>query len=198
MMKKFAILLVAMLCTTTAFAQFETDYGRVVNNAKNPSSWEVGLRLGDTGLQAVADFAYNDDCYFEARFGMLYSSRMYFTLAGWDLGYVGGVCADFTALHYWKCYTWDWTPRAGTWFLDAGAGLNIGGAKNYMYLGVSGSAKFGFEFREVPIRLSVDYTPVLGPSIAYGMKKHGFEKGAYSDFFWSGLYNFGVTATYYF
>jgi hypothetical protein len=80
----------------------------------------------------------------------------------------------------------DWTPSAGDWFFDAGVGLNVGGAANYAYLGVAGMARLGFTFNNAPVSLSVDYTPVIGPKIAYG-------DASFRDI---GFANFGLTCTY--
>ena len=72
--------------------------------------WKVGGRIG-SGFQADAQYAYNGNDYLEARFG-----------ASW---LDGGVTADFTVLHNWHILDMDWTPKAGTWFFDAGVGLNV-------------------------------------------------------------------------
>ena len=148
-MKKILLVMAAMLCVATVSAQHK---------------WAAGLRVG-SGLQAQGEYVYSDNCYVEARFGM---------------GWLSGVTADFTALHNWNVCNWDWTPSVGKWYLDAGCGLNIGGGAktlvnvylddNYsgwtygsnVYVGVAGQVKFGIQFKKVPIRLSVDYTPVLG------------------------------------
>ncbi|MBQ8493715.1 MAG: hypothetical protein IJ464_05490 [Alistipes sp.] len=137
--------------------------------------WSVGGRLG-SGFQAVGQYGYSADKYVEARFG-----------AGW---LDGGVTADFTALHNWNICTMDWTPSAGKWFFDAGVGLNVGGAANYVYLGVAGMARLGIEFNGAPVSLSVDYTPVIGPGIGYG---HGHSSAGFRGM---GFANFGITCTY--
>ena len=137
--------------------------------------WSVGGRIG-SGFQAVGQYGYNQNSYIEGRFG-----------AGW---LDSGVTADFTALHNWKVCTMDWTPRAGEWFFDAGVGLNIGGESHYAYLGVAGMARLGFKFYDAPVSLSVDYTPVIGPAIAYGGGQ------SYAGFRDIGFANFGLTCTY--
>lgn len=137
--------------------------------------WSVGGRIG-SGFQAVGQYGYNQNSYIEGRFG-----------AGW-LDH--GVTADFTALHNWKVCTMDWTPSAGDWFFDAGVGINVGGAANYAYLGVAGMARLGFTFNNAPVSLSVDYTPVVGPAIAYG---GGHSYAGFRDV---GFANFGITCTY--
>lgn len=137
--------------------------------------WKVGGRLG-SGFQAVGQYTLNNDNYVEGRFG-----------AGW---LDGAVTADFTALYNWHIYDMDWTPSVGTWFFDAGVGLNIGGREHYAYLGVAGMARLGITFNDAPVSLSVDYTPVVGPEIGYG--------GGHSNatFRGMGFANFGITCTY--
>lgn len=162
------------------------------------SKWAAGLRIG-SGLQAQGEYTYADNRYVEARFGM---------------GWLSGVTADFTALHNWNVCNWDWTPSVGKWYLDAGCGLNIGGRKQFMYGGVAGQVKFGIKFKKVPIRLSIDYTPVLGvygtwpskeekeaikalnaPAEAFGEPGTLKAKGT-ADFYGKGFANFGISATY--
>ena len=200
-MKKILLVMAAMLCVATVSAQHK---------------WAAGLRVG-SGLQAQGEYVYSDNCYVEARFGM---------------GWLSGVTADFTALHNWNVCNWDWTPSVGKWYLDAGCGLNIGGGAktlvnvylddNYfgwtygsnVYVGVAGQVKFGIQFKKVPIRLSVDYTPVLGICANYpnakGKKeikdandawqavglKGEFKAKKNTGFYGAGLGNFGVSATW--
>ncbi len=137
--------------------------------------WKVGGRIG-SGFQADAQYAYNGNDYLEARFG-----------ASW---LDGGVTADFTVLHNWHILDMDWTPKAGTWFFDAGVGLNVGGREHYAYVGVAGMARLGFEFKKAPVSLSVDYTPVLGPEIGY------WKGGSKAAFRGMGFANVGITCTY--
>ena len=168
-MKKIFLVLAAMFCVATVSAQ-----NKVVDTITS-QKWSVGLRVG-SGLQAQAECFYGDKTYFEARFGM---------------AWVSGVTADLTVLHNWNCCNWNWTPNTGTWFLDAGVGLNIGGGAknaanvygpstysvadeywgwtwgNNIYYGVAGQVKFGIKFKKVPIRLAIDYTPVLGMHHVY-------------------------------
>ena len=137
--------------------------------------WSVGARVG-SGFQAVGQYGYNQKCYIEGRFG-----------AGW---LDGGVTADFTALHNWNIFTMDWTPSAGDWFFDAGVGLNVGGSSHYAYFGVAGMARLGFTFKSVPVSLSIDYTPVVGPEMVYG------GGNTYAGFRGIGFANLGLTCTY--
>ncbi len=140
-------------------------------------NWMVGGRIG-SGLQADAAYVLGNDNYIEGRFGM------YWANAG------GHLTADFTALYNWSICKMNWTPAAGTWFFDAGAGINVGGKSHYAYVGVAGCAKLGLEIKGAPIRLSFDWTPAFGPGIAYG----GGE--SVSEFNDHGLCNFGITCVY--
>ena len=78
---------------------------------------------------------------------------------------------DLTLIYQWHIGQWDWTPKAGTWFFDAGLGAQAallmhddGG----LYAGAVGDAKFGIKFNKVPIKLSIDYTPGIGCLFADG------------------------------
>ena len=160
-MKKLLFVLALALCAGTASAQ----------------SWAVGGRVG-SGFQADAQYIFANDNYVEARFGT------YWANAG------GTLTVDFTALYNWNIVNMDWTPSAGTWFFDAGAGLNMGGKSHYTYLGVAGCAKLGIEFDGAPVRLSFDWSPSFGPGIA-SWKGHSS-----SSFNERGLANFGITCVY--
>ena len=159
-MKKIFLVLAAMFCVATVSAQ---------------SQWAAGLRIG-SGLQAQGEWAYSDNCYVEARFGMQY---------------VNGLSADFTVLHNWNCFNMDWTPSAGQWFFDAGVGVNVGGKAHYAYVGAAGQAKLGIKFNAAPVRLSLDWTPSIGPAFIYLPGE-----GSYPHFNKWGLCNLGVSATY--
>ena len=204
-MKKILLVMAALFCVATVSAQKS-----VVETVKD-SKWSVGLRVGN-GLQAQAEMFINNKNYIEARFGM---------------AFVGGVTADFTALYNWNCCNWNWTPNVATWFLDAGCGFNLGGGAktlpdvydendnylgwtygNNVYAGLAGQVKFGMKFKKVPIRLAVDYTPVLGFYADYpnarGRKeiKDANAAGATAKakhngaFYGAGLYNIAVSATW--
>ena len=154
-MKKIFLVLAAALCVATVSAQSKFE-SSVKQAAKTVASqkWSVGLRLG-SGAQVDAECFYAGDKYVEARLG---------------LGWIGGFGADCSVLHNWNCCNWDWTPQAGKWFLDAGVGATIGGAKHVMWVGVAGQVKFGIKFNKVPIRLAIDVTPSVGPWVVYGQK----------------------------
>ena len=190
MKKIFLVLAAVALCVSTVSAQSKfKQAAQTVASQK----WSVGLRA-TYGVQAVAECFYAGDKYVEGRLG---------------LGLGNGAGADFTALHNWNCCNWDWTPKAGKWFLDAGVGANVGGNGHWVYAGVAGDVKFGIKFNKVPIRLAIDYTPVLGVNVVYGhtttstitddagatteVKVHTPSKLGFHD---KGFYNFALSATY--
>lgn len=142
------------------------------------TKWSLGLRA-TYGVQAVTEYFYSADKYVEGR-----------------LGIFGGACADFTALHQWNCCNWDWTPSVGKWYLDAGVGVNLGGAAHYVWGGVAGDVKFGIKFNKVPIRLSVDYTPVIGIGGWYGFGDLGDSNIHKVHLHTPGFYNFALSATW--
>lgn len=184
-MKKILLVVVAMLCIATVSAQskFESSVKQAAQTVAS-QKWAVGLRVG-AGIQADAECFYAGDKYFEGRFGLFLATS----------NYAVAPLADFTVLHNWNCFNWNWTPKVATWYLDAGCGINVGGKAHLAYTGAAGSIKFGMKFKKVPIRLAVDYTPVIGVQIDYGKDYYG---NNYSDayFYGAGLTNFGVSATY--
>jgi hypothetical protein len=146
------------------------------------------------GEQAVAECFYSDKAYIEGRLG---------------LGVVGvkesGLFVDFTAIHNWNCFAWDWTPSAGQWYLDAGVGASVAGNGAFAAVGVVGQAKFGIKFNKVPIRLAVDFSPAFGyhHTYAHEVKVEGEEgkvvletKPAHGAFWKTGMLNGGISATY--
>lgn len=168
-MKKVLLIMAAMLCVATVSAKKS-----VVDVAKS-SDWSVGLRA-TYGIQAVAECFYSGDKYFEGRLGLF-----------------GGLAADLTVLHNWNLYNWNWTPKVGKWYLDAGCGASLGGSAGYMYGGVTGDVKFGIKFKKVPIRLAVDYTPIIAIGGAYGKYKgDSGNVGLYTP----GFANFALSATW--
>ena len=136
--------------------------------------WGIGARI-NAGVQLQGEYHFASENYLDARLGIAFPS---------------GLNLDITVLHQWNIGNWDWTPKAGTWFFDAGVGLNGGGAQGYAYVGVAGMARLGIKFNDAPVSLSVDYTPVIGPSISYG---GGHSSAAFRGL---GFANFGITCTY--
>lgn len=161
-MKKLILSLAVCLCALTVSAQ---------------EKWAVGGRIG-SGFQAQAEYHMGDQ-YLEGRFGMSWCN------SGATL------VADFTALYNWNICTMDWTPKAGQWFFDAGAGLSVGGKEHYAYVGAAGQAKFGIKFKGAPVKLAIDWTPVIGPHFAYAK---GMD--TYTKFNSYGLANFGISCVY--
>ena len=171
-MKKLLLVMAALFCVATASAKG----GNAFSNAK----WSLGLRAG-YGVQAQTECFLNNSNYLEAR-----------------LGLYGGACADFTALYNWHLKDFDWTPSVGKWYLDAGVGANVGGAAHFVFGGVAGQAKLGLKFNKVPIRLALDWTPVLG---LYGWYGFGGDLGDSENvrnvgFYGMGWANVGVSATW--
>jgi hypothetical protein len=169
MKKIFLVLAAVALCASTVSAQSKVQQ---VAQAAASQKWSVGLRA-TYGVQAVAECFYASDKYLEGRLG---------------LGFGYGAGADFTALHNWNCFNWDWTPNAGKWFLDAGVGANLGGGAHNLFVGVAGDVKFGIKFNKVPIRLAIDYTPVIGWNFNYHGEKDHFHT--------PGFYNGAISATW--
>lgn len=160
-MKKFLLTIAVCFCALTVSAQ----------------GWSVGARVG-SGFQAQGEYAFNNNNYVEGRFGM-----------SWLNG-GAALVADFTALYQWNVLNMDWTPSAGEWFFDAGVGVSVGGREHYAYVGAAGCAKLGIKFNSAPIKLSFDWTPVVGPEIGY------YGKSSVARFYAYGLANFGVSAVY--
>ena len=168
-MKKILLIVVALFCITTVSAQSKVKAANYVASQK----WSAGLRV-TYGVQAVAECFYSDKAYFEGRIGIF-----------------NGLAADFAILHNWNCFAWNWTPKAGQWFLDAGVGGNVGGAAHFCYGGVVGQVKFGIKFNKVPIRLAIDYSPAINIGGTYG-KNVANNVGLYT----AGFYNGAISATW--
>jgi hypothetical protein len=111
--------------------------------------WGVGARVGAI-VALQGEYTFSSENYLDGRLG---------------INFPGGLDIDLTVLYQWNIGQWDWTPKAGTWFFDAGVGaqaallLHDNGG---IYAGVAGDAKFGIKFNKVPIKLAIDYTPGLG------------------------------------
>lgn len=170
-MKKFLILVAAVVMTA---------------GAASAQNWAIGGRVG-SGFQAVGQYTLGSGNYVEGRFGAYWANHG------------GGVTADFSALYFWNIANMNWTPSAGQWFFDAGAGLNVGGREHYAYVGAQGVAKLGIEFSGAPVRLSFDWSPSFGPGIVYLPKETIGDVtfgGSHAAFNEMALVNFGITCTY--
>jgi hypothetical protein len=183
-MKKLSVLLVVVFASVTmAGAQ----------------DWSLGLRTG-SGMQAVAQLHLTRFSYLEFRGGMswLGGPHLHYEdvddLAGdhFEVYHVHhrGVAVDFTALYNWNVANFDWTNGYGNWFLDVGAGVNFGGRSRYSYVGLAGMGRMGYTFDEIPLSLSVDWTPLIGPEF---VRYHSVTE---SYFRWRGFANMGLTATW--
>jgi hypothetical protein len=109
--------------------------------------WGIGGRLG-TDLQVVGQKYLASDNYWELRLGYTPFHQGNF---------------DASLLYVWNVRNWDWTP--GNWFLDIGAGANVGFGGKSVFVGVQAMGKFGYTFENVPLSLSFDVSPALGPII---------------------------------
>lgn len=135
-------------------------------------NWGIGGRLGN-GLEVVGQRVFENNNYLEARLG---------------IGFLGDIRGDLSMLYVWNVKNWDWTP--GNWFLDIGAGANVGIDRYYLFVGAQAMGKFGYTFENIPLSLGVDFSPVIGPYI--GLKK-GYKTGFYMD----GLfYNWALSCVY--
>lgn len=155
--------------------------------------WSVGGRLG-SGLQAVGQRNFADGNYLEMRLGLDWLDSH-------------GVGADFSFTYNWAVAT-PYITDEGVWFVDLGAGLNVGGSSSaafgytshFTWVGIQGVAKFGYTFENVPVSVAFDWSPVFGPGIAYwGGEYHRGEYGArghHTTFRGSGLGNFGLSCVY--
>lgn len=149
------------------------------NSILNPK-WGLGLRVGGISvLNWVGYYNVTKRSYAQIRFG---------------LALLEGICPDFTALYNLRIVNAEWTPSVGSWFFDAGVGINAGGHSSQSYVGAALMARLGINLYKAPITLSFDYTPSIGKGSydysAYGRNYHKSEFNLY------GLINFGITCTY--
>lgn len=128
-------------------------------------AFEIGGRV-DGGVQAVANVFLGSKHYVELR-------------AGANVDYTN---FDLTGLFQWQLLKFG---SRGNFFFDAGAGFNMGAASKG-HFGIAGDAKVGIKFK-APVKLSIDYSPVIG--WRWGYQKHG-------KFFTPGLYKFGISCVY--
>lgn len=139
--------------------------------AASAQNWAVGGRVG-TGIAAVGQYVMPSENYVEARLG---------------LSILSGTQFDLSGLYTWNIKNMDWTSE-GVWFFDAGVGVNLGAGanpglgRNYFHIGPQGMAKLGYEFEGAPVRLSLDWSPVIGVGN--------------DGFYGPGLAGFGITCVY--
>lgn len=137
--------------------------------------WGVGGRLG-SNFSAIGQYEFASKDYVEVRLGM---------------NLISIPTADFSALYNWNCLNMQWTPK-GNWFFDAGVGLYVGGTIHLARVGVQGVAKLGYTF-DFPLSLAFDFSPSVGPNIAYGTAENSGSRIGYDVM---QLANFGVSAVY--
>jgi hypothetical protein len=143
--------------------------------------WGLGARV-NAGVQLQAEYTFSSENYLDGRVG---------------INFPGGLDLDLTLLYQWNIGQWDWTPKAGSWFVDLGVGANVGMASKYLYVGGIGCAKLGIKFNKTPVKLALDYSPSIGPwiggksdaSAADGTKTH---VGIRTE----GFFNFGISCVY--
>ena len=170
-MKKFLLALAFVFCAASVSAQ----------------GWGLGARV-NAGVQLQGEYTFSSENYLDGRLGINFPGGLENYLdARLGVAFPEGLCLDLTVLYQWNIGKWDWTPKAGTWFFDAGVGaqaallLHDNGG---LYAGVVGDAKFGIKFNKVPIKLAIDYTPGLGLMCTNG----GGFKGSW--------FNFGLSCVY--
>ena len=64
--------------------------------------WGLGARVG-AALQLQGEYTFSQENYIDARLG---------------LNLEGGMNVDLTLIHQWNVAKMDWTPSAGTWFVE--------------------------------------------------------------------------------
>lgn len=173
-MKKLTLLLFTLLFAGSTFAQ----------------DIAAGFRVG-SGIQAVGVYNYKKDATIEARFGASWNNDEFIIHYGNVNAYeVSRIMLDFSLLHTWRLLNMDWTPSLGKWFVDGGAGVNVGGRANYAYAGVMGMARIGLSFFELPLTVTFDWSPSFGPNFWYN------DFGTKAGFNGMGIANLGVSCIY--
>lgn len=125
----------------------------------------IGLRIG-YGAELQYERHFSAKNYLEANLGIYgYSSEF-----------------NLNATYNWNLCEWNWTPRAGKWFLSAGVGGSLAFAPKYFNVGVAGDVAFGIRFNK-PWTVSLDYRPTL--YFLHNAWGHGFAGVALT-----GTYNF--------
>lgn len=128
------VILAAVFCLFAA-----TTFGQEYKNA-------IGLRLGN-GAEVQYERHLSEKNFLKVN-GGLYG-------LGSDVGLFG------TCTYNWNCCEWNWTPKAGSWFLNAGVGAGVGIYAKDFNLSVAGDVAFGINFKGAPFALALDYRPQL-------------------------------------
>ena len=143
--------------------------------------WGIGGRITG-GIEFQAEYTFSSENYLEARVG---------------LGILGGSGFTAAALYQWNVAQMDWTPKAGTWFVDLGVGANVGMASKYLYAGGIGCAKLGIKFKGAPVKLALDYSPSVGPWIGGNSDADATEgSNTHVGIRTEGFFNFGLSCVY--
>ena len=143
--------------------------------------WGLGARVG-AALQLQGEYTFSQENYIDARLG---------------LNLEGGMNVDLTLIHQWNVAKMDWTPSAGTWFVDLGVGANVGMASKYLYAGGIGCAKLGIKFKGAPVKLALDYSPSVGPWIGGKSDADATEgSNTHAGIRTEGFFNFGLSCVY--
>ena len=153
--------------------------------ATSAQCWSAGLRLG-SGAQLVAQYNYNYRGYLEGRVGVSWLA-------------IGGINGDASLLHNWHISEMCWTPNAGDWFFDAGVGANVNGHRGQLSCGVVGVARLGIKLHDLPLTISLDYSPIFGPTIyryTYYDAALLQHSALCSEFNFFGLYNAAITLSF--
>ncbi len=125
--------LLAAICCLFATVTFAQDYKHA-----------IGLRVGN-GAELQYEYHMNDKNFLKADAGLYGFGKSFF-----------GSCT-----YNWNCCRWDWTPKAGTWFLSAGVGASVGAYAEKFNVGVAGDVAFGIDFKGAPFGLALDYRPTI-------------------------------------
>lgn len=139
----------------------------VVAFSASAQGWQAGLRIG-SGFQAVGAYEFSSQAAIEARFGM-----------HWYYG--TPIDAEFQVLYYKNA--WEGSKNL---FLDWGVGVELGGRSPIIHYGVVPSIKFGYKFSGAPIKLAIDWSPIIGCESGFGD----------TEYFTRGLANVGISCVY--
>lgn len=206
-MKKLLFILAAALCVTSVSAQKISGGIRVGAGEQIVGQYQLddkfyvearfGLAFNNPSIlaQAFSGKNYSASAIYDAlSSNTLDAYKMLESLTDPVYLTASAVTVDFTALYNMHIFKdKNWTPGLGKWFLDAGAGVNVGGRKFYAYAGVAAMARFGVVLKKLPVTVSVDWTPVFGPAFYYSTSDYG---EAFTKYHTLGLANIGITAVY--
>ena len=85
-----------------------------------------------------------------------------------DLGFPAFCGVNAVATYDWLFPIPKWTNKGSwNWFLGAGAGAGVF-FNSIVNVGVAGRVGIEYIFEDIPLQLSVDFRPVIGPAFAPG------------------------------